>query len=122
MLKDFQTKNGLVTDGIFGKDTAKKIAEVYNIKNPALFFGQVAHESGDFKLKEENLNYSANRLLQVFPKYFNKSNVNQYANKPQLIGNKVYGGRMGNNNENDGYYFRGRGAIQLTVRKQMKMQ
>ena len=91
MLKDFQTKNGLVADGIFGKNSAKKIAEVYKIKHPALFFGQIAHESGDFKLKEENLNYSATRLLQVFPKYFNKANVNQYANKPQLIKNAGIG-------------------------------
>lgn len=120
MLIDWQKKHGLVADGIFGKNTAKKIAEVYNIKNPALFFGQICHESNDFKIKEENLNYSATRLLQVFPIYFNKSNVNQYANKPQLIGNKVYGGRMGNNNDNDGYYFRGRGSIQITGRTNYK--
>lgn len=120
MLKEFQKKYGLVDDGIFGKNTARKIAEVYNIKYPALFFGQVAHESGDFKLKEENLNYSANRLLQVFPKYFNLTNVTRYANKPIDIANRVYGGRMGNKNPNDGYYFRGRGAIQLTGRNNYK--
>lgn len=120
MLKEFQSKHGLVADGIFGKNTARKIAEVYNIKHPALFFGQIAHESGCFKLKEENLYYSANRLLQVFPKYFNLTNVNRYANKPQDIANRVYGGRMGNVNANDGWYFRGRGAIQLTGRNNYK--
>lgn len=120
MLKEFQKKYGLVADGIFGKNTARKIAEVYNIKYPALFFGQIAHESGDFKLKEENLNYSAGRLLQVFPKYFNLTNVNRYANKPIDIANRVYGSRMGNKNPNDGYYFRGRGAIQLTGRNNYK--
>lgn len=119
-LKEFQSKHGLVADGLFGKNTARKIAEVYNIKHPAQFFGQVAHESGDFKLNEENLNYSATRLLQVFPKYFNKTNVGQFANKPIAIGNRVYGGRMGNTQPNDGYYFRGRGAIQLTGRSNYK--
>lgn len=119
-LKEFQSSHGLVADGIFGKNTARKIAEVYKIKNPAQFFGQVAHESGDFKLSTENLNYSASRLLQVFPKYFNLTNVNRYANKPQDIANRVYGGRMGNINANDGWYFRGRGAIQLTGRNNYK--
>ena len=120
MLKDFQKFYGLEADGIFGKNTARKIAEVFKIKHPAQFFGQTAHESGDFKLKEENLNYSASRLLQVFPKYFNLTNVNRYANKPQDIANRVYGGRMGNSNPNDGYYFRGRGAVQLTGRNNYK--
>lgn len=120
MLIDFQKKYGLVPDGKFGKNTAKKIAEVFKIKHPAQFFGQVCHESGDLTLKEENLNYSANRLLQVFPKYFDLTNVNRYANKPQDIGNRVYGGRMGNKNANDGYYFRGCGAIQLTGRDNYK--
>ena len=120
MLVDFQKKYGLVADGKFGPITAKKIASVFKIKHPAEFFGQVCHESGDLTLKEENLNYSAKRLLQVFPKYFNLINVNRYANKPQEIGNRVYGGRMGNKNPNDGYYFRGRGAIQLTGRDNYK--
>src|SRR5574344_29719 len=120
MLKAFQNKHGLVADGIFGKNTARKIAEVYKIKNPAQFFGQVADESGGFTLSTESLNYSAKRLLQVFPKYFNLTNVNRYANKAQDIANRVYGGRMGNVNANDGWYFRGRGAIQLTGRNNYK--
>ena len=120
MLVDFQKKYNLNADGKFGSITAKKIVKVFNIKHPAEFFGQVCHESGDLTLKEENLNYSAKRLLQVFPKYFNQTNVNRYANRPQEIGNRVYGGRMGNKNPNDGYYFRGRGAIQLTGRDNYK--
>ena len=116
MLKEFQKKHGLITDGKFGPITANKIVEVFKIKHPAQFFGQVCHESLDMTLYQENLNYSASRLLQVFPKYFNLTNVTRYANKPVEIGNRVYGGRMGNKNPNDGYYFRGRGAIQLTGR------
>lgn len=120
MLVDFQKQYGLVADGKFGPITAKKIVEVFKIKHPAQFFGQVCHESADLTLKEENLNYSASRLLQVFPKYFNLTNVNRYAGKPIEIGNRVYGSRMGNKNANDGYYFRGRGAIQLTGRNNYK--
>lgn len=121
MLIDFQKKYGLVPDGKFGPLTAKKIIEVFKIKYPAEFFGQVCHESADLTLKEENLNYSAKRLLEIFPKYFDLTNVNRYANKPQDIGNRVYGGRMGNKNPNDGYYFRGRGALQLTGRDNYKL-
>src|SRR5690606_40114987 len=79
------------------------------------FFGQLQHESG-LKPIEENLRYSAARLVQVFPKYFNTTTAKQYAMNPQKIANRVYGGRMGNGPESsgDGYRFRGRGFIQLT--------
>ena len=83
----------------------------------AHFLSQIEHESG-LKPVEENLRYSAKRLLQVFPKYFNKSQAEDYAFKPKNIANRVYGNRMGNCNElsGDGYAFRGRGFIQLTGR------
>ena len=77
---------------------------------------QVIHESGGFKYVEENLNYSADRLLAVFPKYFNRANVGNYARNPQKIANKVYANRMGNGSEasGDGWKYRGRGFIQCT--------
>lgn len=83
----------------------------------AHFLGQLQHESG-LKPIEENLRYSAVRLVQVFPKYFNARTAKQYAMQPQKIANRVYGGRMGNGSESsgDGYRFRGRGFIQLTGR------
>ncbi len=65
----------------------------------------------------ENLNYSADGLRKIFPKYFPTIEVaNKYARQPEKIANKVYGGRMGNGDEasGDGYKFRGRGFIQLT--------
>lgn len=120
MLKDWQRDNGLVADGIFGKTTAKKIADKYKIKNPAEFFGQICHESLDLTLYIENLNYSMNGLLKTFPKYFNSSTALVNANKPQSIANIVYANRMGNTLPNDGWYFRGRGAIQLTGRANYK--
>ncbi len=121
MLVDFQKKYGLVADGIIGKKTATKIKEVFKIKHPAQFFGQICHESLDLTLFEENLSYTASRLQEVFPKYFpTYSKAKEYERNPQKLGNLVYGNRMGNSNPNDGYYFRGRGAIQLTGRSNYK--
>lgn len=82
----------------------------------AHFLAQCHHESGGFKKVVENMNYSSARLLQVFPKYFNEGNVQMFASNPQRIANKVYGGRMGNVNPNDGWDFRGRGYFHLTGR------
>ncbi len=97
-----------------------KYCDKYNINTPlrlAHFLSQVNHESGDMKYIEENLNYSAKRLLQVFPKYFKTiDGANKYAYKPEKIANKIYTNRMGNGNEasGDGWRYRGRGPIQLT--------
>jgi len=81
------------------------------------FLSQCAHESGNFKVLNENLNYSADGLLKIFPKYFkDKATADAYARKPEKIANRVYASRMGNGDEasGDGYKFRGRGFIQLT--------
>lgn len=81
------------------------------------FLAQVAHESGNFKYTSENLNYSAERLKVIFPKYFKQPGLAEaYARKPELIASRVYGGRMGNGEEGtrDGFKFRGRGYLQLT--------
>lgn len=85
-------------------------------KRLAMFFAQLGHESSSLALTTENLNYSADRLLVVFPKYFNASNVADYARQPQKIANRVYANRMGNGPEESGmgWQFRGRGYIQLT--------
>lgn len=83
----------------------------------ACFIGQCSHESGHFKLLEENLNYKAATLMRIWPKRFPTLEIaNQYAGQPRLIANKVYSGRMGNRDEasNDGWMMRGRGLIQLT--------
>jgi putative chitinase len=75
------------------------------------------HESGGFKLLEENLNYSAKALMATWPSRFTSEEMaNQYARNPEKIANKVYGGRMGNADESsgEGWRYRGRGLKQLT--------
>ena len=98
----------------------EKYCEKYEI-NTALrlahFLSQINHESGDMKRLEENLNYSAKRLLEIFPKYFYTYEIAlTYANKPKMIASRVYANRMGNGDEasGDGYKYRGRGLIMLT--------
>lgn len=92
------------------------IKEITNELRLAHFLAQCAHESNDFTAVFENLNYSADALRKVFGKYF-PGNLNEsYARKPEKIGSRVYGSRMGNGDETsgEGYKYRGRGYIQLT--------
>ena len=84
-------------------------------KRQANFLGQCIHESNNFRTLEENLNYSANALMRVWPSRFpDHDTADKYANNPEKIANKVYAGRMGNTEEGDGFKYRGRGVIQLT--------
>jgi putative chitinase len=98
----------------FGVTTALRLSH---------FLAQAGHESGGFRVTQENLNYSAKGLVGIFKKYFKRPDgtidepkAAAYAKKPEKIANLVYGGRMGNGAEasGDGYKFRGRGYIQLT--------
>jgi putative chitinase len=94
---------------VYKFDTSVKLAH---------FLSQCAKESGNFEKLYENMNYSADRLLVVFKKYFNRQKALLYANKPEKIANLVYGNRMGNGNElsGDGYRYRARGYIGLTFK------
>lgn len=92
----------------FGIDTPLKLAH---------FLAQCGHESGGFKVTQENLNYSAKGLMGIFKKYFPSQDLAEsYQRQPQKIANKVYASRMGNGPESsgEGFKFRGRGFIQLT--------
>jgi putative chitinase len=82
----------------------------------AHFLAQCALESNNFTATVENLNYSAPRILQIFPKYFKGIDPTPYAHNPAKLGSRVYANRMGNGDEasGDGFKFRGRGYIQLT--------
>jgi putative chitinase len=100
----------------------------YNIttdKRIAGFISQCAHESMDFRVLQENLNYKEATLLKVFPRYFGpgKENAAEYAGKPEKIANYVYmdkhrskAGALGNVNEGDGWLFSGKGLKQVTGR------
>jgi putative chitinase len=90
----------------------------FDISTPerqAAFIGQCAHESGNFKTLQENLNYSAKGLNATWPSRFPSEEAAQpFHRNPEKIANKVYSGRMGNTDEGDGWKYRGRGLIQLT--------
>lgn len=96
--------------------------EINTIRRVAAFLTTLAHEGG-FKVgARENMNYSANRLSQVWPSRFGRRGPNalarQIARKPEMIANQVYANRMGNGDptSGDGWRFRGAGPIQLTGR------
>lgn len=95
--------------------------EAQEINTPARvqqYIATVMHESLALRSLEENLNYSAERLLQVFKKYFNAGNVHLYARQKEKIANRVYANRMGNGPESsgDGWKYRGRSPIHATGR------
>ena len=90
--------------------------EINTLQREAMFLAQCGHESGMFSAVSENLNYKAETLTKVFPKYFRDVNPDDFAKQPEKIANRVYASRMGNGDEEsgDGYRYRGRGLIQLT--------
>lgn len=92
--------------------------EKYDISTPqrqAAFIGQCAHESGNFRTLQENLNYSAEGLMRTWPSRFpTKEIADQYARQPAKIAGKVYNGRLGNSSEEEAAKYLGRGLIQLT--------
>jgi putative chitinase len=90
----------------------------------AAFIAQIAHESTGLTRFVENLNYSAKRLRQVFPKRFpTDAAANAVANQPEKIGSLIYANRLGNGDvaSGDGFRYRGRGAIQLTGRSNYRV-
>jgi putative chitinase len=123
-LQKLQEKIGVEPDGSFGPITLKA-AMIYFKMSPeriSHFCGQTAHETGGFTKFNENLNYSVNGLKNVFRKYFPDDLAEQYARNPEKIGSRVYANRMGNGDESskEGYFFRGRGALQTTGKNNYK--
>lgn len=112
---DLQKKIGVTADGVFGKGTLKAARDYFKLTDAEAchFFGQCYHESGGFRVFSENLNYSAQGLLNTFGKYFTPETAKTYARQPERIANHMYANRMGNRDEasGDGWRNRGRGAI-----------
>ena len=91
--------------------------DINTVPRVAAFLAQTAHESGNYRAIKENLNYKAESLCKVWPKYFPNIDIARpYAQQPEKIANRAYGGRMGNGPEEsgDGWKFAGKGLIQLT--------
>ena len=100
-------------------DALNIVLPTYDISNKeriACFIAQCGHESAEFTVLRENLNYSAASLCKVWPKRFNSITASAYNRAPEKIANKVYADRLGNGSEasGEGFKYRGRGAIQLT--------
>jgi putative chitinase len=91
--------------------------DINTVPRVAAFLAQTAHESGGYRAIKENLNYKAESLCRVWPRYFPNIEVaRQYAQQPERIANRAYANRMGNGPEEsgDGWKFAGKGLIQLT--------
>jgi putative chitinase len=88
-----------------------------NVERMHRFLAQIAVESGELTRLEENLNYTAERLVEVWPNRFpNLAAAVPYARAPHKLANFVYANRMGNGSpaSNDGWFYRGRGPKMLT--------
>lgn len=95
----------------------RQVCELYEIdtrERIAAFIAQTGHESAGFSRTRENLNYSADGLLKTWPNRFTPVLAQAMARKPEAIANHVYGGRLGNRNQGDGWRYIGRGWIQVT--------
>jgi putative chitinase len=121
-LKQMLPKNPYVADW---HEALEQLLPDYDINTPkriAAFVAQCAHESGNFMVLKENLNYRPATLRKIWPKHFPTDAIaNDYASrldKQRHIANRAYANRMGNGDEasGDGHKFLGRGLIQLTGR------
>lgn len=90
----------------------------------AAFLAQVAHESNDCRRLDENLHYSAARLVAVWPKRFPTIEIARaYEGKPERLADYVYANRLGNGSveSGDGWRYRGRGLLQITGRENYRL-
>lgn len=123
-MKALQAKCGATPDGAFGPNTARAIAEHFDLTphRAAHLLGQAHHESGGFKRTKESLYYSTpERICAVWPSRFpTVEDALPYAKNPDGLAGKVYSGRMGNDTEEEAAKFIGRGFIQLTGQNNYK--
>jgi len=91
--------------------------KINNFNRATMFLAQIAHESGELRRTSEDLYYTADRLMAVWPSVFKTKEMAQgYEKNPERLANFIYANRMGNGDESsgDGWRFRGAGLIQNT--------
>ena len=121
-MKALQAKVGAKPDGSFGPNTARAIAKHYELSpaRAAHLLGQASHESAGFRLVRENLNYTSETMMRVWPSRFRTLEEAQpFARNPKGLADKVYSNRMGNG-EGEGHVYIGRGFLQLTGKDNYK--
>lgn len=101
---------------------ASEVLPRYGVTTPlrlAHLMAQILHETGALTIREECLNYHADRLMEVWPSRFRTlTEAEPFAQNPRALANQVYNGRMGNRmGSDDGWTYRGRGLLQLTGRE-----
>lgn len=104
-------------------DAMKKYGIDQDVRRTAAFLGQIGVESGQLNRLEENLSYSPQRIVEVWPKRFKSiKEAMPYSRNPERLGSKVYALRLGNGEERtgDGFRYRGRGLIQVTGKDNYK--
>lgn len=125
-------------------DTIRAIGKVMAVQIPlygfdrspvvlAEWIAETANETGGFKAFQENMCYSAERLMRVWPTRFKTlAQAKPYAWDPSdpdrediALANYVYGSRMGNElngtDDNDGWDHRGGGMLQHTGAGEYKL-
>jgi putative chitinase len=118
---------------------APALLRKYKITTPqrvAHFMAQISHECSAGTIVRENMNYSAERMFEIFgpPRVENgvkkghsakvtREEAAQLAHHPEQIAERVYGlgnpkkaKELGNTQPGDGFRFRGNGMLQLTGR------
>lgn len=95
-----------------------ELAAKYSLNKWQVFLANILHESGEFSILTENMNYTtAARIAAIWPSRFTVASALPFVRQPQKLANQVYNGRMGNRrNSNDGWNFRGGGYAQITGR------
>lgn len=125
-IKDLFPRASAAHIDAFTRSNAALFKEFEIDRNPLrlhFFIAQIGHESGGLSIERENMNYSAMRMTQVWPKRFaNAAEAEPFAHKPEALANNVYANRNGNGppESGDGFRFRGRGYVQLTGREAYK--
>jgi len=105
--------------------------EQHGITTPlrmAHFLAQALHETGGFTILRENMNYKAQRLIEIFgvnhhSAAVTNSEARKLAGHPKAIAERVYGlgnlrkaKELGNIEQGDGFRYRGNGVLQMTGR------